>query len=47
MEREEALELLKKNVKNKNLLKHMYAVEAIMAALAEKFNQNKELLALA
>jgi putative nucleotidyltransferase with HDIG domain len=47
MEREEALELLKKNVKNKNLLKHMYAVEAIMATLAEKFNQNKELWALA
>jgi putative nucleotidyltransferase with HDIG domain len=46
MNREEALKLLKQNVKNKNLLKHMYAVEAIMGALADRFNQDRELWAM-
>lgn len=46
MNREEALQILKQNVKNKNLLKHMYAVEAIMKTLAEKFDQDQELWAM-
>lgn len=45
--RGEALAAVKKNVKNKNLLKHMYAVEAIMAGLARKLEENEERWALA
>jgi len=47
LERQEALALLKKNMKNKNLLKHCYAVEAVMGALAEHFNEDVELWRLA
>ncbi|MFZ7101253.1 MAG: HDIG domain-containing metalloprotein [Peptococcaceae bacterium] len=47
MERQEALELIKKNVKNKNLLKHMLSCEAVMAALAKHFGENEEKWALA
>jgi len=42
MKREEALQLLKENLSNVNLQKHSFAVEAIMRALANKFNQNAE-----
>jgi putative nucleotidyltransferase with HDIG domain len=42
MNREEILQLVKKNVKNKNLLKHMLATEAVMKGLAEKLNQDIE-----
>lgn len=42
MERNEALELIKKNVKNKNLIKHMLAVEAVMGKLAERFGADVE-----
>jgi len=42
MERKEALELLKKEIKNQNLIKHSLAVEAAMKDLAEKFDQDKE-----
>lgn len=42
MDREFALSELKKRVTNKNLLKHMYAAEAIMRALAQKFNEDPE-----
>jgi len=42
MNREEALKHLTDNIKNKNLLKHMLATEAIMRDLAEKFQEDKE-----
>lgn len=42
MQRNEALELVKKNVKNKNLIKHMLAVEAVMGKLAEHFGADVE-----
>ncbi len=47
MERKEALAMVKKNVKNKNLQKHMFAVEAICKKLAEEFGQDQEKWALA
>jgi uncharacterized protein len=47
MNRIQALELLESHLKNKNLFKHCLAVEAIMVALAEHFNANKEDWALA
>jgi len=46
MNREEALELVKSKVKNKNLVKHMLAVEAIMRRLAEHFNEDVKLWSL-
>ena len=42
MTREQALNLLKENLKNKNLIKHSLAVEASMRGLAEKFNEDIE-----
>jgi len=39
MQRSEALRLIKQNVKNRNLIKHMLAVEAIMRALARRFGE--------
>lgn len=42
MQREEALQLLKENLKNSNLIKHSLAVEAAMKALAEYFGEGKE-----
>jgi len=47
MKREEALSLVKSKVKNKNLIKHMLAVEAIMRRLADHFGEAKELWGLA
>lgn len=47
MQRPEALKLIKENVKNRNLLKHMLAVEAIMRALARRFGEDEELWGLA
>ncbi|MTI95363.1 MAG: HDIG domain-containing protein [Firmicutes bacterium] len=47
MERAQALAHLKKHVKNKNLLKHMYAVEAVMRVLARKLGGDEEKWALA
>ncbi len=46
MTREEALNLLKKYVKNNNLIKHMLATEAIMKALARRLNEDEELWGL-
>ena len=46
MEREEALNLVKSKVKNKNLIKHMLAVEAIMRRLARHFEEDEELWGL-
>lgn len=42
MDRNEALMLLSKKIKNKNLLKHMLAVEAIMKELADFFQEDRE-----
>ncbi len=42
MKRETALNHVKENIKNKNLLKHMIATEAIMKGLAVKFNEDTE-----
>jgi len=42
MEREEALESIKDNVNNKNMVKHMLATEAIMRALARRLGEDEE-----
>jgi putative nucleotidyltransferase with HDIG domain len=42
MDREAALKLVKEHVSKENLLKHMYAVEAIMKETAEFLNEDKE-----
>ncbi|MEM5872410.1 MAG: HDIG domain-containing protein [Candidatus Aenigmatarchaeota archaeon] len=42
MNRESALNLLKQHVTKENLLKHMYAVEAIMEETAKYLNENPE-----
>jgi len=42
MEREEALELMKSHLKNKNLQKHCLAVEAVMVSLAQRFGEDEE-----
>ena len=39
--RQEALESIKENVENENLIKHMLATEAIMSALAKRFGENE------
>lgn len=41
--REESLKLVKKHVKNKNLVNHMIAVSAIMRRMAEHFGEDTEL----
>ena len=45
--RDKALELIKQKVKNKNLIKHMLATEAIMNELALKLDGDQELWGLA
>src|SRR3989338_8292823 len=47
MTREQAITLLRQHVKNENLIKHMFAAEAVMRALARKFNQNENAWAMA
>ena len=47
MTREEALDSVKDNVENENLVKHMLATEAIMGALAKRLGENEEEWALA
>jgi putative nucleotidyltransferase with HDIG domain len=42
MDREEALESVKANVENENLVKHMLATEAVMRALARHLNENEQ-----
>ncbi|MFH1229691.1 MAG: HD domain-containing protein [Candidatus Aenigmatarchaeota archaeon] len=42
MNRDESLSLLKKHVGKVNLLKHMYAVEAIMLETADFLNEDKQ-----
>jgi len=46
MNRSEALELVNSWTKNKNLVKHMLAVEAQMKALAKHFKEDEELWGL-
>mgnify|MGYP006303318603 CR=1 FL=1 len=40
--RDEALKLVKKHIKNKNLQKHMIAVEGVMRRLAREFGEDEE-----
>ncbi len=47
MDRTTALELLKANVKNKNLVKHCLACEAVLAALANHFGEDEQTWRLA
>jgi len=42
MDRKEALDSIKTNVENENLIKHMLATEAIMRTLARRFGENEE-----
>ena len=42
MTREEALNSIKDNVENENLIKHMLATEAIMRALAKRLGEDEE-----
>ena len=45
--REEALKLVEENIKKKNLVKHVLAVEAIMRDLAVRFGEDPELWGIA
>ncbi|MDD3267996.1 MAG: HDIG domain-containing protein, partial [Syntrophomonadaceae bacterium] len=47
MQREEALSLLKQNLKSDNLFSHSLAVEAIMRGLAGRLNEDVEKFGLA
>ncbi|MGI6285840.1 HDIG domain-containing protein [Neomoorella humiferrea] len=47
MTREEALQLMEKHIKTKNLRKHCLAVEAVMRALARHFGEDEEKWGLA
>lgn len=47
MEREEALNLVKSKVSQKNLVKHMLATEAVMRRLARHFGEKEEVWGLA
>ncbi len=45
--RDEALELLKENLKNEKLIEHCVASEAIMRALAVRLNEDPEVWGIA
>lgn len=47
MTRNQAIDLLHKNMLNQNLRRHCYAVEAVMRALAKRFGENEETWGLA
>ena len=47
MDRDEALELVRAHLKNKNLVKHCLAVESCMRAMARRLNQDEEKWGLA
>jgi putative nucleotidyltransferase with HDIG domain len=47
MDRDQALELVKAHLKNKNLVKHCLAVEACMRAVARRFDQDEDRWGLA
>jgi putative nucleotidyltransferase with HDIG domain len=42
MNREEVLQVVRQNIKNENLVRHMLATEAIMRLLAKRFGENEE-----
>lgn len=42
MTRDEALKMVRQHVSNKNLIKHMLAVEAVMGALARRFDEEEQ-----
>ena len=46
MTRDEALDSVRANVENENLVKHMLATEAIMRALAKRLGEDEELWGL-
>ena len=46
MNRKLVLESIKENVENKNLIKHMWATEAVMRALARRLGKDEELWGL-
>lgn len=45
--REKALKLIDRYIKNENLKKHLFAVEALMRDLAKKFKENEEIWGVA
>jgi len=45
--RDEALQLVEEHIKTKNLIKHMLAAEAILARLAQEFDQDEDTWRLA
>ena len=47
MNRKQGLEILNQNMQNQNLIKHCLAVEAVMRALAQYFNQDQKKWGLA
>ena len=47
MTREETMELVRKHLKNRNLIKHCLAVEACMKAVASRLGQDPELWGMA
>jgi putative nucleotidyltransferase with HDIG domain len=47
MTRDQALKIVRKYVKNENLIKHMLAVEAAMIAYAKKFGEDEQRWAIA
>jgi len=46
MNRDETITLIRSNVKNRNIFRHMLAVEAIMRALAEHLGEDEDLWGL-
>lgn len=42
MDREEALDSVRENVENENLVKHMLATEAVLKAMAKRLGENEE-----
>jgi putative nucleotidyltransferase with HDIG domain len=47
LSRDDALQLVKQHVANKNLIKHMLAVEAVMRRLARRFGEDENVWGLA
>jgi putative nucleotidyltransferase with HDIG domain len=47
MTRQEALQLVKQKIQNRNLIKHVLAVEAVMRQMADYFGEDKERWGLA
>ena len=42
MDRQKAIDSIRESVRNENLIKHMFATEAIMKALARRFGEDEE-----